>query len=90
MDPLCNRVKNRSADFVFTRSSAINVNRTTSREFPRMFVAAHWYTPESFSVIFFNFNFPPKTADRAGRVTFECLSSLLHTTAGSELPLAEH
>ena len=52
-----------------------------------MFVAEHWYSPESFAFTFFNSNLPFETADS---LTSERLPLLLHTTAGSGLPLTEH
>ena len=52
-----------------------------------MFVAEHWYTPESLPVTFFNSSVPPETADW---VICDWLFSLLHVSADSGLPLAEH
>ena len=54
---------------------------------PKMFVAEHWYSPESFAFTFFNSNLPFETADS---LTSDRLPLLLHTTAGSGLPLTEH
>ena len=52
-----------------------------------MFLASHWYDPESFICDFWTSSFPPNTADRpAGKEPF----SLLQTIAGSGLPVAEH
>ena len=52
-----------------------------------MFVAEHWYSPESFAFTFLNSNLPFETAVS---LTSERLPLLLHTTAGSGLPLTEH
>ena len=52
-----------------------------------MFVAEHWYTPESFPVTILNSSFPREAADW---LTCDWLFSFLHATAGSGLPLAEH
>ena len=54
---------------------------------PKMFLAEHWYSPESFALKFFKINLPPETADL---LTSERLPPLLQTNAGSGLPLTEH
>ena len=52
-----------------------------------MLVASHWYSPESFIRDLWTSSLPPNTADRpAGSEPL----TLVHTTAGAGLPLAEH
>ena len=71
----------------FTKDSPFTTSCTSVCACPKMFVAEHWYSPECLAFTFFNSNLPLETADV---LTWERLSLLLHTTAGSGLPLTEH
>ena len=67
--------------------SPLTTSLTCFRAAPKMFVASHWYSPESFIRDLWTSSLPPNTADRPARS--EPLT-LVHTTAGAGLPLAEH